>query len=93
MQYDILGKTVEIFAMQRPKGLPGTLFEFQGDKSLEQIGLKEKFYFQAPDNFYLEPSTLPQGKTIQKKGIYQLLLSLYLQKSIRCGELVHQGTF
>jgi hypothetical protein len=92
MLYHILGKTVQIFAMQQPEGVPGSVFEFRGDKSLEQIGLKEKFYFQAPDKFYLDPQILPQDEKMPRKGVYQLLLSLYLQKSILHGELVHQWT-
>jgi hypothetical protein len=90
MQYHILGKTVEIYAMQKPEGLPGSVFEFHGDKTLEEIGLKETFYFQAPDSFFLDSSASPKNQKITKKGVYQLLLSLYLQKSISQGQLVPQ---
>ncbi len=90
MQYHILGKTVEIYAMQKPEGLPGSVFEFRGDKTLEDIGLKETFYFQAPDSFYVDTAPWPKQHQSTKRGVYQLLLSLYLQKSISQGQLVPQ---
>ena len=92
MQYHILGKTIEIFAMQKPEGLPGSIFEFRGNKALESIGLKERFYFQAPDKFSLDPAQGEEDKH-PKKGIYQLLLSLCLRASISNGQLVQQGSF
>ena len=91
MQYHILGKTVEIYAMQQSSHLSKGVFEFQGNKALEEIGLREKFYFKAPDRFSLDPSLASEGKASQK-GVYQRLLGLYLQKSIHYGQLVHQWT-
>ena len=92
MQYHILGKTVEIFSMQKPVGTKGNIFEFHGNKALEDIGLTEKFYFQAPDKFSLGPAGEPIDQKPARKGIYKELLGIYLLKSIQYGKLVAQGT-
>jgi hypothetical protein len=91
MRYHILCKTVEIFSMKKPEGTKGNIFEFHGSKALEEIGLREKFYFQAPDKFSLSPAGEQNDSKPAKKGIYKELLGIYLQKSIQFGELVAQG--
>jgi hypothetical protein len=75
--------------MQRPFAKSG-LFEFHGSKTLEDIGLSEKFFFEAPDKFSLDPRESKTGRVQTVKGIYQQLLALYLKKSIQMGELVSQ---
>jgi hypothetical protein len=92
MQYHILGKTVEIFSMQKPLGTKGNIFEFHGSKALEEIGLREKFYFQAPDRFSLVAPEDIKDQKPGRKGIYKELLGIYLLKSIQYGKLVAQGT-
>jgi hypothetical protein len=89
MQYHILSKTVEIFSMQQPKAKNG-LFEFSGSKSLEEIGLSERFLFEAPDHFALYSSDNKREQIPPKKGVYQTLLALYLKKSIQAGCLISQ---
>ncbi|HTQ28461.1 MAG TPA: hypothetical protein VMI35_10045 [Puia sp.] len=92
MQYHILNKTIEIFSMKKPEGARGNLFEFHGNKALEEIGLREKFYFKAPDQFSLNPTEEIDPAKAGRKGIYKELLGIYLLKSIQYGELVAQGS-
>ena len=43
MDYFVLGKSITIDSMQKPKGDLGSVFEFAGNNSLNEIGLNQKF--------------------------------------------------
>lgn len=93
MKYYVLGKEVEIISMKKPAIPQGAIFEVIGSKSLEEIGLKEKFYFLSPLGFCLKDECPESYLEMEEGTLHQQLLGLFLQKSILKGELVSQFYF
>src|ERR1700676_4225548 len=91
MVYHVGGKKIEISSIKRPLGNHLGVFEVEGNKALESIGLKEKFYFQTPNKFAFEfPESISLPIENESANVHQELLSWHLQKSIDYGMLVNQ---
>ena len=89
MNYLVLGKSVSIETMQKPKGL-GSVFEFTGN-GLNEIGLNERFWFRCNQGFSNElPVSENQTEIIYPKNDFQRVLSIFLEKCIRNGRLTGQ---
>lgn len=91
MVYHVGGKKIEISSIKRPWGNHLGIFEVKGNKALESIGLKEKFYFQTPNKFAFDlPENICLPIENESANVHQELLSWHLQKSIDYGMLVSQ---
>ncbi|MBI3720283.1 MAG: hypothetical protein HY252_17020 [Sphingobacteriales bacterium] len=91
MNYLVLGKSVSIDTMQKPKGGFGSVFEFTGSDSLNEIGLNQKFWFRCNHGFSNElPVSQNQTEIISPQNDYQRVLSIFLEKCIRNRRLTGQ---
>ncbi len=83
MNYLVLGKSVTIKTMTKPKGGFGSVYEFTGDGSLSEIGLNQKFWFRCNHGFSNElPISINQTEIVSPKNDYQGVLSIFLEKCI-----------
>lgn len=87
----ILGKFITIDSMQKPKGTFGSVFEFTGDNSLEEIGLSKTFWFRCNYGFSnVLPISSNQTEIVAPQNDYQRVLSVFLEKCIRNRRLTGQ---
>lgn len=91
MEYIILGKSVIIDSMRKPDGTFGSVYEFNGNSTLKEIGLNETFWFKCNYGFSNElPISTNQIEITIPKNDYQRVLSFILEKSIKKGVLIGQ---
>ena len=91
MIYYVLGKPISIAKMQKPNDHCGSVFEFTGDDSLNEIGLNQTFYFKCKHGFSNElPVSYNQTEIEEPKNLHQYVLSIFLEKCIWNGELTGQ---
>jgi hypothetical protein len=91
MDYMVLGKFITIDSMQKPNGNFGSVFEFTGDNSLEEIGLSQKFWFRCNYGFSnVLPISDNQTEIVAPQNDYQRILSVFLEKCIRNSRLTGQ---
>lgn len=90
MLYQILGFEIEIYSMQKPMGNYGSVFEFNGSENLREIGLETTFWFRSNYGF---SNTLPvsyeQDEICEPQNKFQQVLAIFLEKSIRNGQLTN----
>ena len=91
MKYQVLGKSIFIYSIEKPKGGFGSVFEFTGDDSLTEIGLSQKFWFRCNYGFSNElPVSEHQREIVAPQNDYQRVLSIFLEKCIRNRRLTGQ---
>jgi hypothetical protein len=95
MIYHVLGKPILIDSMHKPEGGSGSVFEFTGSDSLNEIGLNEKFWFKCNSYSYGGFSNeLPisdnQTEIVDPNNDFQLVLAIFLKKCISNGRLTGQ---
>lgn len=91
MDYFVLGKLITIDSMQKPEGDLGSVFEFLGNNSLNEIGLNQKFWFRCNYGFSNEiPVSTDQDEFAPPSNDYQEVLSTILEKCISDGKLTNQ---
>jgi hypothetical protein len=91
MDYHVLGKEISIYTMEKPKGGFGSVFEFTGSDSLNEIGLNQKFWFKYNHGFSNAlPISENQTELVYPKDDYQRVLAIFLEKCIRNQRLTNQ---
>ena len=95
MIYYVLGKPILINSMQKPQGGFGSVFEFTGNDSLNEIGLNQKFWFKCNSYSYGGfsnelPIDLNQTEITDPKNYFQVVLAIFLRKCIINGRLTGQ---
>jgi hypothetical protein len=77
--------------MGKSKGGFGSVFEFTGNESLNEIGLNQKFWFKSKHGFSNElPISENQTEITEPKNYHQVVLSIFLEKCIWNQRLVGQ---
>ncbi|RFM25714.1 hypothetical protein DXN05_23680 [Deminuibacter soli] len=84
-----MGVDIVLKSIALPVAGNNSVYEFTGSSSLREIGLAEKFYFQAPDKFAVMLSSFGFHTSLKPtQQPHQRALAAYLCRSIELGRLV-----